>query len=101
VIKVDERSSGSSVVLARGAELELALAENPLTGFRWHVTRDPAPLCVPAGDKFIPGKRTGEGGIHLWRWRAAKPGTAELALDLLRRWETRPTRTFAIRIVVR
>jgi predicted secreted protein len=100
VIRVDERSNGSSVALTRGAELEVVLAENPGTGYRWHVSRDPAPRCVAAGDKFVPGNRPGAPGVHVWRWRAAQPGTAELAFELRRRWESKPARSFALRLIV-
>jgi predicted secreted protein len=100
VIRVDEHGNGSSVALRRGAELEVVLAENPGTGYRWHVSRDPAPRAVPAGDKFVPGTRPGAAGVHVWRWRAAQAGTAELAFELVRRWESRAARSFAIRLIV-
>jgi predicted secreted protein len=100
VITVDEHGNGSSVTLARGAELELTLPETPVTGFRWHVTRDPGPGWVAVSDTFVPATRPGASGVRVWRWRAEEPGAGELALELRRRWEERCVRSFALRVTI-
>jgi len=100
VIALDDKANGSSVPVSVGTELDLTLAENPTTGYRWQIAQEPTPCCVLLGDRFVPGQRTGAPGLHTWRWRAAKPGTARLEMQLRRQWGG-AGQTFAVTFVVR
>ncbi|MBX6321952.1 MAG: protease inhibitor I42 family protein, partial [Rhodospirillaceae bacterium] len=74
MLTIDEGLDGRVVTLPAGGRFEIRLAENPTTGFRWMLLADGAPGCEPAGDGFTAsGTRPGQGGIHVWRFRAARP----------------------------
>jgi predicted secreted protein len=85
---VDERADGRRIDLPLGEVLEIRLEENPTTGFRWHLAAGGGPACVASGDSFeAAGRRPGQGGQHVWRFRAAKPGEAAIELHYARAWQ--------------
>ena len=70
---VDENSNGAIVELTVGEVLEIQLAENRTTGFRWHVQTDGTPVCQPVDDRFeSPSGPPGRGGTHTWQFRAGQ-----------------------------
>ena len=101
MIRFSAADDGKTVEVRNGTEFELVLAENPTTGFRWHVRQDPAPTVALAADKLLPGHRPGQPGTHVWRWRAQKPGAAEMGLVLGRAFGGGVARTYRLRVQVR
>ncbi len=99
MIALDDKANGGSVPVSIGTELDLTLAENPTTGYRWQIGREPTPHLQLVDDHFVPGRRTGGEGQHTWRWRAATPGTVRLEMELRRQWGG-VGRTFAVTFVV-
>jgi predicted secreted protein len=91
-------SDGGVVTIAPGALLEVALPENPGTGFRWAL----GPL--PAGaelveDRVEPGGSAlgpGAAGMRVFVVRAGQRAT--LTANLRREWEAGPARTFSIQV---
>jgi inhibitor of cysteine peptidase len=104
MIVVDEHSDGQAVELAIGQEVEVALPENPTTGYRWRLESSGEPACAGAGDAFEPPDppTPGRGGTHRWRFRAERAGRGTIALALRRAWERpgAPARTFRVEVVV-
>jgi inhibitor of cysteine peptidase len=85
---VDEGDDGRQIDLSLGEVLEIRLPENPTTGFRWHLAADGSPASVLAGDSFeAGGQRPGQGGRHVWRFRAATPGESAIELHYARPWQ--------------
>jgi inhibitor of cysteine peptidase len=109
MIKADESFNGREVVIQPGETLEVSLAENASTGYRWVISEDsknkfgktihereqsveaPAPPAPP-----------GKPGIRHLYFEAAEPGAVELEIHYRRPWETGkpPARTFRLRILV-
>jgi inhibitor of cysteine peptidase len=94
---IGESSDGKTVDLAVGQVMELRLAENPTTGFRWQLHRDGTPVCRITADFTEPATNEGpsipgKSGTHVWRIEAVQPGSGDMALTYARNWEaSRPT----------
>jgi inhibitor of cysteine peptidase len=103
MVEVDRSYDGREVTLAVGAVVELSLAENPTTGFRWDFVVKPEPACTIVKNTFEPATGSpGKGGIHRWQFKAARPGVAVIDLEYRRPWEkeTPASRTFKLTISV-
>ncbi len=91
--RVDESHNGRTVTLAAEDVLEIALAENPTTGYRWRVLAPDVGKaecpCRLVDDFFRPANAAvpGGGGIHHWQFRRVEPGTCKFELDYARSWE--------------
>lgn len=85
MIACDERDNGRSIDLPAGGELRLALHVNRSTAFGWRMASDGAPCLelIGSGCDLGPGAEEldGAGGTALFRFRAARPGTAEVRLE--------------------
>lgn len=96
--------SGSSITLDLGEVFEVALAENPTTAYRWHVTITPPKAIASEGnDLQSQSKAVGAGGERHFHFRAAQAGSFELACLRYRAWESAAsaTETFKLTGVVR
>jgi inhibitor of cysteine peptidase len=100
--QLDESSDGRELELSVGQEFELHLNENPTTGFRWRVSADGAPACLLIKDEFhAPAEnRPGQGGRHVWQFRAAQSGQSQIALAYARAGGN-ATRSFTLRLSVK
>lgn len=87
--QLDESHDGKEIVVTTGDTLEVCLAENPTTGYRWHVGWEGDPIGEALGDAFTASSGApGAGGRHCWRFRVARPGAARLSFAARRPWET-------------
>jgi predicted secreted protein len=84
--QLDESADGREIEVAAGEEFELTLGENPTTGFRWRVTVDGTPACALVKDEFrAPTEgRPGQGGSHVWQFRAVRAGECQIKLSYAR-----------------
>lgn len=109
MLRANESDNGRTVKLAAGESLEIALAENPTTGYRWQRAKqaagDVGSPCPFAKDDFEPDRAgmPGAGGTHRWQFHAVEPGVCEIELEYRRSWEKDklPERTFRIHVEVR
>jgi inhibitor of cysteine peptidase len=107
MLRADENYNGRTVKLAAGESLEIALAENPTTGYRWRLldAATVAANCLLVKDSYEPGhpQMAGQGGIHRWQFQAAEPGACMIELEYRRSWQKDmpPERTFRIHVEVR
>jgi predicted secreted protein len=98
-----ERDDGTFVSLTRGEAFEVRLAENPTTGYRWHVAEWDRAVLEVARDAFHPPStlRPGAGGAHVWEFVARAPGSLALSLAYRRRGgSAAPAKTFSMPIAV-
>ena len=98
-----EQDNGSTIRLAIGDELELALPEHRTAGFRWYVVAAPSGVCDAIADAFEQGSSLpGAPGSHRWRFRAVAEGRAPISLEYRRSWDAagQPGRRFSLTIVV-
>jgi inhibitor of cysteine peptidase len=87
MMKVDESFDNKSVTIPVGDTLELSLAENPTTGFRWTLASSGTPICDLKTDEFVAaGQKPGEGGRHIFTFLVSQAGEASIALHSRRKW---------------
>jgi inhibitor of cysteine peptidase len=104
MMKIDRSYNEREVTLDMGEVVEISLAENPTTGFRWELRVKPEPACSLVKSWFEPAAGPpGKGGTHRWQFQAVRPGSAEIKLEYRRPWEqeTCPGQTFKLRVQVR
>jgi predicted secreted protein len=102
-MQFDEQRSGERVDLTPGAEFDVSLAEQPTTGFRWHVVDSGEPACRLCGDTFaVDATRHGAAGVRVLHFETVQPGEGEIQLAYRRAWETdaAPARQFLLRVRV-
>ena len=111
-IKIGGDSNGKEIRLEVGQEFTLALPENPTTGYTWKFAtsgnseQNGAPVCSRVGDSFLPpggnaASHVGSPGVHEWRFRADRPGSANIEMHLIRGWDaTSAKQSFSLRLRV-
>lgn len=102
MIMIDQAQSGHSVDLPVGQVIELRLAENPTTGYRWVFTAKGDPTCVVVGDRFEGSAGPpGAGGEHIWQIRGATLGECDIAMQHRRSFQPdTPTQSFTLHVRV-
>jgi predicted secreted protein len=104
MLEVNESYDARTVEMPVGETVRISLFENRTTGFRWHLVSKVAPACEFESDEYEAATAPpGRGGTHRWRFRAARPGTAEIKFEYRRPWEqtAAPARTFKLIVRVR
>ncbi len=89
MLHADETFNGRTIELPVGETLEICLSENRTTGFKWEIVANGEPICRIQDDRYEAGRSVGQGGKHLWRFRAHQTGSAEIELRYRRPWEKR------------
>ena len=102
MITIDQAQSGHTVDLPVGQVMELRLAENPTTGYRWAFTDKCEPACVVVGDRFErPAGPPGAGGQHVWQIKGASPGVCDIAMQYRRSFQRdAPAQSFTLHVRV-
>jgi predicted secreted protein len=91
MLHLDEHASGSTVHLRPGEELEIALSEGRMTGFRWILEEDGSPSLELLEDTpEVHSRAVGAPGVRRWRFQAGQAGQAQLRIAYLRPWEKKP-----------
>ncbi len=77
-----------------GDTVEIALEENPTTGYVWRVNNDGFPVLNLESQAYQPRAASknlaGSGGTIIYTFKAAKPGEAKVKLTRARPWENKP-----------
>ncbi len=85
---VDQSYSGQTLDLLFGQVMELRLAENPTTGYRWTFLANGEPVCVVLNDHFErPTGPPGQGGEHTWQIKGAVVGECDIAMQYSRSFQ--------------
>ena len=88
VLTIDETSNGRTLEAALGQTVEICLAENPTTGFRWRLAQADEPVGSLVRDAFEPGRRApGQPGIHRWQFKVVAEGSGPVRFVYRRSWE--------------
>ena len=105
MLHADETNDGRTVKIPSGDLLEITLAENPTTGFRWQFVDYGTPACALLEDAYDSkgANAPGQSGVHRWKFRAAQPGVGKIELIYRRAWEqdVPPGRSFRLKVEVR
>lgn len=102
-MQVGEEANGRALDLTVGETLDLVLAENRTTGFRWELTAPGQPVAIVDRDSYEAATGPpGRPGSHTWVFRAVEPGEGRLELAYRRSWEgDRPAaRSFSLSLRV-
>jgi predicted secreted protein len=96
----DSSHDNARVELAAGTVFEVALPEQPGTGFKWKIVSGQTPV---ADFRDPAGPDRGAGTTRHFRFQAEQQGESTLSLQLRRGWERDqpPAKEFKINLVVR
>jgi inhibitor of cysteine peptidase len=99
--QISAAENGQTLVVPAGELLELALPENPGTGFAWQLRAADTAHYALRSDTFegLPGG-IGQGGIRHWQFATLQPGRDSIELQYRRPWETNqaPARTYTVNL---
>jgi inhibitor of cysteine peptidase len=105
--KLTDADDGKKVAVAVGEYLVISLSGNPTTGYSWKSAAPPGDALKPVGEPEYaqtPGRAgmVGVGGTFVFKFKAVKPGKAEVKLAYARPWEKDkpPAKTFAVPVEV-
>lgn len=83
--RVADPRHGAIVEARAGEPLEIALPENPTTGYLWHVEGAPEELGQPTAAEFERGgEAVGAGGTRVFRFLPRGPANADVTFELRR-----------------
>ena len=107
-VQLTDSDNGSSVRLANGGQLIVALISNASTGYSWSV-QDPAPgqLELQGEPRYVPPGSTnnvvGAPGTQVFTFLAKSSGSARLTLQYKRPFEpgAAPDETFSVTVDIR
>jgi inhibitor of cysteine peptidase len=107
-VQLTDADNGSSVQLANGGTLIVALPSNPTTGFSWSVAESSGPHLELQGEPaYVPAGSTspvvGAGGTEVFTFRAVDDGISMLTLEYRRPFEpgVAPEKTFTVTVEIR
>ena len=108
MVQVDDSFNGREVSLQVGDTLEVSLAENASTGFRWSVPPDlkhKFDKVISEREQSVEGANgpPGKAGVRHLYFEAIGTGTGELELHYRRPWESKapPVGKFRLRVRAR
>jgi inhibitor of cysteine peptidase len=77
MLTLTRNDNNSQIAVTVGQELQIALSENPTTGFRWQVQASGKPVLEVVQEDFdSPVGGVGRGGTRRWRFKAVQEGSA-------------------------
>jgi inhibitor of cysteine peptidase len=83
-----ESDNGKTVTMRTGDILEVCLAENAATGYRWALDGvDSSLVTVHEAEYGKPSSSVGGSGEVTWRIEGKSPGSVQINLKLWRSWE--------------
>ena len=84
-----QADNGGTFPVSPGAVVQLRLAENPTTGYRWNLSVTPGLAIL--NDSYVPddltGTLVGSGGTRVWFLEAMQEGTQVVTGNYERSWE--------------
>jgi inhibitor of cysteine peptidase len=88
-LQLASSDNGKAFDLTLGAQLVVALEENPTTGYRWSIDPVQPPVIALMGDDYTinAGAGMGGGGVRRFVFRVVEPGETQLSLRLARQWD--------------
>jgi inhibitor of cysteine peptidase len=87
-VALNAQDNGNRIAHPANEQLEISLAENPTTGFRWSfVDLDPSVRVVDDTYDLEGDMTPGAAANHIFRLNFSEPGEHQIALRLWREWE--------------
>src|SRR5689334_17632985 len=78
MLHIDRASNNTEQNLRVGQEIEVRLAENPTTGFRWELQEAASSVLNRVSDTFerlTSSGEVGKAGVRVWRFNAVREGS--------------------------
>jgi inhibitor of cysteine peptidase len=102
-VRVGPKANGSTVTFRVGDTLVVSLPGNATTGYAWRVRLLDQIVLKVARVTYVARKTgtIGAGGTYVFRFRAVAAGKARMKLGYAQSGGMRPTKTFALVVVVR
>jgi inhibitor of cysteine peptidase len=104
-ISLGAEDAGRRIELSKGHTLDVSLASNPTTGYRWEAKDLDEEILRQIGEpEFEPqSKLVGAPGVEVLRFQAVDAGRTTLNLVYRRSWETdvEPLETYSVEVLVR
>ncbi len=99
MIQLDQSDNGKTIKAKKGDVLELHLAENPTTGYRWVInSADESLMKVSEKEQHAASDAIGSGGMKIFKIEIIAEGKASLTLSHENTWEKDATETFSVNI---
>jgi inhibitor of cysteine peptidase len=104
VTALDADDAGRRVELSKGQALDISLASNPTTGYRWEVKELDEAVLRQVGEPEFKAKSNlvGAPGVEILRFEAVGAGQTTLDLIYHRSWEkgVDPLEAYSVEVVV-
>lgn len=103
-VRLTTADAGRSVELSIGQILEVALEENPTTGYVWELETVDRDILQPVQTDYLVNQNSiGSGGTAIFRFKAGREGRTFLKLICHRSFEkdSKPIGTFAATVLVK
>ncbi len=101
-VRVGAKASGSRVTLVRGDRLQVKLASNPSTGYRWQIVGVGRSVLKPVASTYFGTARLpGAGGTQTLTFRGLARGTTTLRLAYIQSGSKNVGKRFRLTVVVR
>jgi predicted secreted protein len=90
----------SEVRVHLDASFVLELPVHATGGYTWRVAQDPG-VAILRNERVMPaGSAHGGPSMQVFEFKATNPGSGELIMELKRPWESSPTETLMLTVVV-
>lgn len=99
-IDLTEEDSGTERLVHVGEVIQISLAENPTTGYRWQPEVDTAALRLTHDNYVGNVVPRGAGGTRMLKVVAIRPGALTLRLVKRRSWDQSVAAEFSLRLRV-
>ncbi len=101
MLAIDHTQNNGTAEVHVGDKFQVQLAENPTTGYRWHLKSFGDPALRVIDDSFAASQGGyGGGGMRHWTFMADHPAVVPLCFELKRSWEPQAAEIFKISIGV-
>ena len=101
-VRVTAKANGTRVTLASGDRLQIRLASNPSTGYRWTAVSAGRPvLKLTASTYKGTGRLPGAGGTQTFSFRVVEQGSARVSLVYVQSGSKNVGKRFRLTVVVR
>ena len=101
MLAIDHTQNNGTAEVHVGDSIQVQLAENATTGYRWHLKSFGDPALRVIDDLFAASQGGyGGGGMRHWTFMADHPAVVPLCFELKRSWEPQAAEIFKISIGV-
>jgi inhibitor of cysteine peptidase len=102
MLAIDHTQNNGNAEVHVGDSFQVQLAENPTTGYRWHIKSFGDPALRIIDDSFAASQGGyGGGGMRHWTFEADHPAVVPLCFELKRSWQPQSVEIFNVTVNVK